>query len=98
LVTGPISRDEHWHLVDRLTPLGIKATTEPLTFHATAFSDNIGLSAAVSMILLSFDQQRQQLLEFLHFEDGAAVKNFPLGHGQLFWAAYPIELSETSQP
>ena len=24
LVTGPVSRDEHWHLVDRLTPLGIK--------------------------------------------------------------------------
>jgi hypothetical protein len=35
LVTGPVSRDEHWHPIDRLTPLGIKGHAEPLTSHAS---------------------------------------------------------------
>ena len=97
LVTGPVSRDEHWHLVDRLTPLGIKATTEPLTFHNASITNSVGLSAQFSQILLSFNQQDQQLLEFLHFEDDSTVKDFPLGHGQLFWAVYPVELSDSPQ-
>jgi Beta-galactosidase len=97
LVTGPVSRDEHWHLVDRYTPLGIKAATEPLTFHNATIGNSVGLSSAMTMIQLSFNQQDQQFLEYLHFDDGSAIKDFPLGHGQLFWAAYPIELAETSQ-
>ena len=96
LVTGPISRDEHWHVVDRYSPLGIKATTEPLTFHNAAITNSVGLSAEFSMIGLSFRQQEQQLLEYIHFDDGAGVKDFPIGRGQLFWAAYPIELAESS--
>jgi hypothetical protein len=97
LVTGPVSRDEHWHLVDRLTPLGIKATTEPLTFRTASITNSVGLSAAATMILLSFNQQAQQLLEYLHFDNGPPVQYFPVGHGQLFWASYPIELAETSR-
>ncbi len=96
LVTGPVSRDEHWHLVDRYTPLGIKATTEPLTFHDARITGSVGLSSQVEITFLSFNQQDQQLLEYLHFEDGAAIKDFPLGHGQLFWCAYPVELSDSS--
>jgi Beta-galactosidase len=98
LVTGPVSRDEHWHVVDRLTPLGIKATTAPLTFHTASSTSSVGLSAAVDLILFSFNQQAQQLLEYLRFEDGSPVQDFPLGRGQLFWAAYPVELAETSRP
>jgi hypothetical protein len=97
LVTGPVARDEHWHLVDRLTPLGIKATTEPLAFHAASINNSVGLSAAATMILLSFNQQAQQLLEYLHFDDGPPAQAFPVGRGQLFWASYPIELAETSR-
>jgi Beta-galactosidase len=96
LVTGPVSRDEHWHLVDRLTPLGIKATVEPLTFHNARVAGNVGPSAQAQMIFLSFNQQDQQLLEYLHFADGASVQDFPLGHGQLFWCSYPIELSDST--
>ena len=96
LVTGPIARDEHWHVVDRYTPLSIKATREPLTFHNAAITNSVGLSAEFSMIGLSFSQQEQQLLEYIHFDDGVGVKDFFLGHGQLFWAAYPIELAESS--
>jgi len=96
LVTGPVSRDEHWHVVDRYTPLGIRAATEPLTFHNAAITNSVGLSAEFSMIGFSFGQQEQQLLEYVHFDDRAGVKDFPLGRGQLFWAAYPIELAESS--
>jgi Beta-galactosidase len=97
LVTGPVSRDEHWRLVDRLTPLGIQGQTQPLTFHNAVIGNSVGLSSAVEMIFLSFNQQDQQLLEYLHFEDGSGIKDFPLGHGQLFWVAYPVELSDSSR-
>jgi hypothetical protein len=90
LVTGPVSRDEHWHLVDRLTLLGIKASTEPLTAHAMPF--DLGASAAPS---ISFDQQKQQLAEILRFEDGSKEKDLSVGSGKLFWISYPLELAET---
>lgn len=93
LVTGPVSRDEHWHLVDRYTPLGIRATTEPLTFH-TAIIMNLDPKVQIKRAL-SFGQQAQQLLETLLFEDGSTLKEFDLESGRLFWAAYPSELSET---
>jgi hypothetical protein len=96
LVTGPVSRDEHWHLVDRYTPLGIKATTEPLTFHNAQVIGNVGLSAQARFMFLSFNQQGQQLLEYLHFADGVSLKNFPMDHGQLFWCSYPAELSDST--
>ncbi|HUN62279.1 MAG TPA: alpha-amylase family protein [Candidatus Sulfotelmatobacter sp.] len=96
LVTGSVSRDEHWHLVDRYTPLGIKATTEPLTFHNAQVIGNVGLSAQSRFIFLSFNQQDQQLLEYLHFVDGASLQDFGVGHGQLFWCSYPVELSDST--
>jgi Beta-galactosidase len=96
LVTGPVSRDEHWHLVDRYSPLGVHATTEPLTFHAASIKKSFGLSAQGAVILLDFAQPQQQLLEYLQFDDHSPWTNLPLGHGQLFWVAYPVELSRPS--
>jgi hypothetical protein len=95
LVSGPVSRDEHWHLVDRYTPLGIKATTEPLLFHGWEMyvtSKSRGMSIPVP-----FDQQKQQLLEFLRLDDGSAEATLSLGKGKLRWCAYPFELSENLQ-
>ncbi|MGB7434580.1 MAG: hypothetical protein WBR26_09070 [Candidatus Acidiferrum sp.] len=97
LVTGSVSRDEHWHLVDRYLPLGIKAATEPLTFHNARVTGTVGLSSQAQMIFLSFDQQDQQLLEYLRFDDGGSMKDFPLDHGHLFWCAYPVELSDNTR-
>ncbi|HTZ48721.1 MAG TPA: alpha-amylase family protein [Verrucomicrobiae bacterium] len=97
LVTGPVSRDEHWHLVDRYTPLGMQAATEPLTFHSARVTGSIGLSAQAQMILLSFNQQDQQLLEYLHFTSGDTLQDFSLGRGQLFWCSYPVELSDSTR-
>jgi len=95
LVTGPVSRDEHWHLVDRYTPLGLKATTEPLTFHSGEFYA-IARWGRLS-IPVPFDGQKQQLLEFLKFEDGSTEATLPLGKGKLRWCAYPVELSDSPQ-
>lgn len=105
LVTGPVSRDEHWHLVDRLTPLGIKATIEPLTAHEVYMTDpgskpqiethsGHQIQIIESGIDFSYDQQKQQLLEFLNFWDGSVVKRVSMGKGTLFWAPFPIELAE----
>jgi hypothetical protein len=95
LVTGPVSRDEHWHPVDRLTPLGLKATTEPLTFQSSELYA-VQKGARVSTPI-PFDQEKQQLLEFLRFEDGSAEALLTLGKGKLWWSAYPIELSDNLQ-
>jgi len=99
LVTGPVSRDEHFHLVDRYTPLGIHATTAPLTFHNAALSgpglamdDNTKQVPAPTP--LTFNQQSQQVLEYLKFQDVSDASGISAGKGKIIWAAYPVELSE----
>jgi Beta-galactosidase len=106
LVTGPVSRDENWHLVDRYTPLGIKATTEPLTFHNAKIKftpillqhqENPPDSTIFhNDIPLSFSQDRQQLLEYLRFRDAATMNQLPLDKGKLYWTSFPAELSDSS--
>jgi hypothetical protein len=93
LVTGPVSRDEHWHPIDRLSPLGIKGHTEPLTSHTSEIHYH-GIDSRFS-IPLSFDQQQQQVLETLKFDEDGTLKRLPLGNGQLFWSAAPLELSNS---
>jgi hypothetical protein len=109
LVTGPVSRDEHWHLVDRYTLLGLPATTEPLTSHSVSMTGRLSnpeeandqhikddLKFFRTLIHLNFAQQVQQLLEFLQFGDGHTFHELTLGTGRLFFASYPVELSEGS--
>ncbi len=89
LVTGALSRDEHWHNIDRLASLGIFAHSDPLTAHSVGADPK-------EVISLSFAQQKQKALEILKFEDGAFEKEFPLGKGKIRWTSYPVELSEGS--
>ncbi len=42
--------------------------------------------------------QKQTWLDALHFKDGATLKEIPYGKGRIFWAAYPVELAEGTQP
>ncbi len=90
LVTGPVARDEHWHVVDRLSALGIKASLEPLTMHA-AGPESPGKTDSIS-----FDQQKQMLLEYWKFPDGSAEKDVAVGRGSLSVEAYPVELARDS--
>ena len=95
LVTGPVSRDEHWHVVDRYTPLGVKATTEPLTFHS--WEIKVSSKSWRMSIPVSFEQQKQQVLEYLRFDDGRSETTIALGKGKLWWSGYPVELAENRQ-
>jgi hypothetical protein len=97
LVTGPVSRDEHWHPIDRLTPLGIKGSIEPLTAHYSFIASQTDVLAPdyiPAKIALTFGQQAQQLLEYVHLPLDTSVASVPLEKGNLYWAAYPVELSE----
>jgi len=88
LITGPVSRDEHWQLRDRPHDLGLSATVEPQSYR----SAEIQLPGKTAR--LAFDQQKQSSLEALRFSDGATWKEIPSGKGKIFWASYSAELAE----
>ena len=90
VITGPVDRDEHWHRVARAAELKLSAEVEPLMFH------NSAITVSGRAIPLSFDQQKQNLVESLRFSDGSTMKELPYGRGRIFWAAYPVELAETT--
>jgi len=92
LVTGPVGRDEHWHPVDRTTPLKLAAQVGPLWYHNAAI--RIG-SATISM---SFSQERQFWAEALAIENGETFAEISYGKGRIYWAAFPVELAEDTAP
>jgi hypothetical protein len=47
---------------------------------------------------LTFDQQSQTWLDSLRFKDGSTLQEIPCGKGRIFWAAYPVELAQGTQP
>ncbi len=91
LITGPVNRDEHSQIVDRVSALGVAAHTEPLTYHDATV--RIGERS----IPLAFNQQDQNWLDSLRFDDLSTLKEIPHGKGRIFWTSYPVELSEDPQ-
>ena len=91
LITGSIDRDEHWHTTMRAAELKLDSAMEPLTYH------NALLRFGDHTIALTFDQEKQLLLDSMRFNDGSTIKEIPYGKGRFFWAAYPVELAEGSQ-
>jgi len=91
LLTGPVDRDEHWHITRRAAELKLEAETEPLVYH------NALVELDDQAIPLTFDQQKQNLLDSLRFHDGSTLKVIRYGAGQIFWAAYPVELAEAPE-
>jgi hypothetical protein len=92
LVTGPVERDEHWHVAPRAAALKLDAQAEPLIAH------NATITVNARPISLSFDQQKQSWLESLQFSDGSTLKEVSYGKGRIFWTAYPVELAQGEQP
>jgi hypothetical protein len=92
LITGPVDYDEHWHRTGRAAQLNLEAQSEPLTYH------NAHLQLNARVLTLSFDTQKQTWLDALRFSDGSTLKEIPYGTGRIFWAAYPVELAEGTQP
>jgi hypothetical protein len=91
LITGPVDRDEHWHNLRRGDELKLGAEVEPLMFHYAA------ITLKDRTISLSFDQQKQNLVESSRFKDGSTLREIPYGKGRIFWAAYPVELAEGTE-
>ncbi len=92
LITGPLDRDEHWQIVTRMESLLPGSVTEPLTFRQAT------LKLGEHNVPLSYDQEKQTWLDVARFKDGAALKEFTHGKGRIFWAACPVELSESLTP
>ncbi|HXY24503.1 MAG TPA: hypothetical protein VEI73_07615 [Candidatus Acidoferrum sp.] len=92
LITGPISRDEHWQFRERAQDLGLRARTEPQSYR----SAEIRLPGKT--VSLSFDQQMQSALEAIRFSDGSTWKEAAVGKGKIFWASYAAELAEGLDP
>lgn len=92
LITGPVSRDEHWQWRDREHDLGLNAHIEPQNYRGAA------IRLPDKAISLSYDQQKQFALEALRFDDGATWKETASGKGKIFWSSYPAELAEGLDP
>ena len=92
LVTGPVSRNEHWQFRDRPHDLGLTMQVEPESYR----SAEIRLPGKT--IPLSFDQQKQSSLEALRFSDGATWEEIPTGKGRVFWSSNSAELAEGLEP
>lgn len=88
LITGPVSRDEHWQFRDRAQDLGLNARTEPQSYRGAE------IRLPGKTVPLSYDQQMQSSLEALRFNDGSTWKEAAVGKGKIFWASYPAELAE----
>lgn len=91
LITGPLDRDEHWQVTPRAVSAKLDAHAEPLTYH------NAVIKLNDRIISLSFDQQKQNLVESLRFADSSTLKEAAYGRGKIFWAVYPAELAEGAQ-
>src|SRR5262249_2563021 len=57
LITGPVDRDEHWHVTRRAAELAREAETEPLVYH------NAVIRLDRHDVALTFDQQKQSVLD-----------------------------------
>jgi hypothetical protein len=58
---------------------------------------NATLRLGTRTIALDFPQAEQNSLDSLRFDDASTLKEIPHGKGRIFWAAYPVELSEDLQ-
>jgi hypothetical protein len=87
LVTGPVDRDEHWQIVHRVADLGLAAHVEPLTYHDAT------VRLGERSLTLAFDEQAQNWLDSLRFDDGSTFKEISHGKGKIFWVSYPVELA-----
>src|SRR5215469_12139712 len=92
LITGPVSRNEHWQFRDRPHDLGLNTHFEPQSYRGAE------IRLPGKAIPLSFDQQKQFSLEALRFSDGATWKEVPFGKGKVFWSSYSAELAEGLDP
>jgi hypothetical protein len=95
LVSGPVSRDEHWQLVDRMTPLHIQATLANLGTRQST----LRLPGQAEPLQPTYPAEVQQgPIEVLRFADGNSVQEIAHGRGKILWASDPVEFAENYEP
>ncbi len=95
LISGPVARDEHWHFVDRTSPLNLQATLMPLALRQSAMR----LPGRPQPMDVSYPAVVQQSpLELFRFKDGAGVQQIAHGKGKILWASDPVEFAENYEP
>jgi len=94
LVSGPVSRNEHWQLVDRLAALRVDGRVEQLAVRQSELRLPDGKSVQISFPTTV----QQSSIEVLRFADGKSVETISHGKGQILWARAPVEFSENYEP
>jgi hypothetical protein len=93
LVTGPIDRDDHWLVTERLAALGVTATTAPVMPEES-------LRAGGKLLRLGYRGDKPQRLE-KGVVEGAAEPGLVViqrGRGSILWSPLPVELAEDPDP
>ena len=90
LITGPVERDEHWQLKNRLQQLGV--TGSSLT---SLVYRNEHIQLGSDSVEASFPYAAQRAVEALHFEGGQSYLEVKYGSGTVFLVDVPVELSES---
>ena len=94
LVTGPVSRNEHWQPVDRAKTIGMDAKVLPLDVRQSTLT----LPGAQKSVQVTFPTTVQQApISVLQFADGKSLETINHGKGHILWAADPVEFSEGYQ-
>jgi len=95
LVSGPVQRDEHWQLVDRLGALHIQATLANLGTRQST----LRLPGQAEPLQPTYPAVVQQgPIEVLRFADGNSVEEVAHGRGKILWASDPVEFAENYEP
>jgi len=109
LVTGPVERDEHWYLANRLSQLLVPQKPMAPQVPASESRLNLGPSLAIPLLThyselklgdekipLTYEYTQQQHLERLNSPE--SFHDIPLGSGHLYVTSDPVELAESPQP
>ena len=90
LVSGPVSRNEHWQFVDRLGVLGVQAKISPLSVRQSILQ----LPGQAPIQITYPTMAQQSPIDVLRFADGKSLETISHGKGHILWAADPVEFAE----
>jgi hypothetical protein len=89
LITGPLGRDQHWQLRDRLRQIGIQSTTSSLIYRSTS------IQVGTDSVEADFPIAVQRNIETLKLTGGQSYLEVKYGKGRVFLVSAPVELAES---
>lgn len=91
LITGPVERDEHWQLRNRLSQIGIDATVSTLLYR------DVTIQMGSEKVDATFAIDARRSVEILKFKDGKSYIEATYGSGHIFLVSAPVELAESPE-